>query len=84
MLNVIEVPDEVSSAPAEGELMRFRFVSATSEEVSEAVFLHVLIGADAGAALPEIELVSADPASPVVRVGATIVRFTGATVVVER
>lgn len=84
VLNISEVPDEVSSAPAEGEMMRYRLVSQTPEELSEAVFLHVLIGADTGTALPEIELVSDDPASTVVRVGDTIVRFSGASILVER
>lgn len=84
VLNLVEVPDEVSSAPAEGEFMRYRFTSSTQDEVTEATFVHVLVGADAGAVLPEIELVSDDPVAPVVRVGTTLVRFDGESISVER
>lgn len=82
-LSVIEVGDEPSATTAHGDLVRYRFSASAPAETQTATFLHVLVGADAGAALPSITLLTADPAAPAVQIGERIVRFNGASITVE-
>ncbi len=83
-VSVSAFEDEPSGAPAVGELMRYRYRAEAVGDPAAVSFLHVLVGSDAGAALPEIVLLSADPLAPVVRVGGVTVHFSGAEIRVER
>lgn len=83
-ITVSRLDDEASGAPAVGQTMQYRYTAEAPNEPAEAYFLHVLIGADAGAALPAITLESADPAAPSVRVGDALVSFAGESIVVSR
>jgi hypothetical protein len=82
-ISVNPLEDEISAAPANGEMMAYRFSVEAPENPTAAYFLNVLVGGDAGATPPEIELVSDDPAAPVVRIGAKTIHFTADAITVE-
>lgn len=73
--SVIELSDEPSGSPAVGETMTHRYGAEAVGNPTEAVFIHVLVGLDAGATAPAITLVNADPNAPVVQVGDSLVTF---------
>jgi len=80
-LQVVELADEISSPPAGGEMMRYRYI-ADAAVGTEALFVTVLTAADAGAPLPEVTLISADATAVVVTVGGQTVRVEGQTITV--
>jgi hypothetical protein len=80
-LSVVELVDEVSSPPAGGEVVRYRYI-ADAPVGTQALFVTVLTAADSGAVLPEVTLVSADDSAVVVTVGAQTARVEGQTITV--
>lgn len=82
-LSVIELGEEPSGTPANGDLVRYRFGAEATGNPTEAYFLHVLVGGDGGATPPAVELLSADPATPSVRVGDQVVAFAGENITVS-
>ncbi len=73
--SVIALGDEPSGSPAVGEIMTHRYGAEVVGNPTEAVFVHVLIGMDAGATAPTITLVNGDPNAPVVQIGESLVTF---------
>jgi hypothetical protein len=78
--SIVELGNEVSDDPANGNVMTHRYLAEAVGDPTEARFLHVLIGADAGAALPEVTLLSSDSASVRVQIGEIILTFEGQTI----
>jgi hypothetical protein len=72
-LSVFELDDEPSAAPANGEMMTWRYGAEAPGDPAQAVFLHVL---SAGSA-PDVELLSSAADGASVRVGGTVITFAG-------
>ena len=80
---VIELGNEVSDEPANGNLMLYRYVSEAVGDPTEAVFVHVLVGKDGGTVTPTMEVVSSDTASTVVNIGERTITVAGETITVS-
>jgi len=80
---VILVPDEISEPPASYQTMTHRYIASTTDNPTQAYFLHVLVGADSGAELPIITLLDANATAPVVQIGERTITFDGLNITVS-
>jgi len=80
---VILVPDEISEPPASYQTMTHRYIASTTDNPTQAYFLHVLVGADSGAELPIITLLDANSTAPVVQIGERTITFDGLNITVS-
>jgi len=63
--------------------MTHRYITSTIDNPTEAYFIHVLVGADSGATLPEISLIDANPTAPSVNIGGRTITFDGVNITVS-
>ncbi|MFN8531825.1 MAG: hypothetical protein U0670_24730 [Anaerolineae bacterium] len=82
-LEVQELTDEPSGAPAVGETMRYRYHASAAGDPADVSFLHVLWAGDPGAEPPLVRLVSTDPLAPIVEIGSMAVSLHEDQVSVE-
>ncbi|MDX2078303.1 MAG: hypothetical protein SFZ02_17855 [bacterium] len=82
-MSVVLVPDEISEPPASYQTMTHRYIASTTDNPTEAYFLHVLVGADSGGVLPTITLVDGTSTAPVVQIGERTITFDGVNITVS-
>ena len=82
-MRVMELVDEPSEAPARYQTMTHRYIASTVDNPTEAYFIHVLVGADSGAVLPEISLIDTNPTAPIVNIAGRTIAFDGVNITVS-